>query len=65
MSLSFVVGGLLLFFEQIVLGEFEIAFERLKIGPGGKIGHAVFFAAAHDLFGALERVGEILLELVV
>ena len=62
LSFSSVVGGLLLLAQEFVFGEFEIALERLEIGLGGEIGHAVFFRAAHDLFGALERVGKVLLE---
>ena len=44
LELVVVVGGLLLLFEQIVFGEFEIALERFKIGPGGEIRHAVLLA---------------------
>jgi hypothetical protein len=61
------VGGrsLLLPFEQIVFGKFEVTFERFQIRPGGEVGHAVFFGALHNLFGALQSVGEILIELAV
>ena len=57
--------GLLLFSQQIILGEFKIALERLQIRPRGEIRHAVFFRAAHDLFGTLDRVGEVLFKFLV
>ena len=56
---------LLLALQQLVFGKLEVALERVEIAPGGKVGHAILFSALHHLFGALERVGEILLKLLL
>ena len=57
--------GLLLFLEQLFLGELQVSLQRFEIGPGREVGEPVLFGSAHHFLSLLQCLGKVLLKFLV